>query len=111
MIINPQSGIYITLNSDEETLCLCFNLLQEFRTRGVGIGGGKTIVALDGVSLAISQGEIFGLLGRNGAGKTTLIKILTTLLAPTRGQAFVNGRCPLSSGGYYLPYRYSSWLG
>src|SRR5712691_267012 len=67
------------------------DLRREFRTRGIGIGTGKTIVALDRVSLAISQSEIFGLLGRNGAGKTTLIKILTTLLAPTTGQAFVNG--------------------
>ena len=98
------------LQAHEVPAIQTIDLRREFRTRGVGMGG-KTIVALDGVSLAISQGEIFGLLGRNGAGKTTLIKILTTLLAPTRGQAFVNGRCPLSSGGYYLPYSYSSWLG
>ncbi len=51
----------------------------------------KTIKALHGVSLTIEQGELFGLLGRNGAGKTTLIKVLTTLLAPTSGRAFVNG--------------------
>ena len=49
------------------------------------------LVALDDVNVDVPQGEILGLLGPNGAGKTTLIKILTTLLSPTNGKAWVDG--------------------
>ena len=47
--------------------------------------------ALDGLSLTVKRGEIFGLLGRNGAGKTTLLRVLTTLVAPTAGEVSVLG--------------------
>jgi ABC-2 type transport system ATP-binding protein len=47
--------------------------------------------AVNGVSFTVEEGEIFGLLGPNGAGKSTLIRMLTTLLQPTRGTAKVNG--------------------
>ncbi len=66
------------------------DLRRVYQQSGIGKTR-KTITALGGVSLTIEQGELFGLLGRNGAGKTTLIKVLTTLLAPTSGKAFVNG--------------------
>ena len=51
----------------------------------------KELVALKNINLDINEGELFGVLGPNGAGKTTLIKILTTLLAPSTGSAFVSG--------------------
>ena len=47
--------------------------------------------ALAGVDLAIPAGTVFGLLGPNGAGKTTTVRILTTLLRPDSGRAWVNG--------------------
>ena len=47
--------------------------------------------ALDGVTLRVARGEVFGLLGPNGSGKTTMIRILSTILKPTSGTATVNG--------------------
>lgn len=47
--------------------------------------------AVDDVSFSVAAGEIFGLLGPNGAGKTTTLRMLSGLLRPTRGEAFIDG--------------------
>jgi len=52
--------------------------------------GDKT--AVDDLNLEIAEGEFFCYLGPNGAGKTTTIKMLTGLIRPTRGAAFLGGR-------------------
>jgi ABC-2 type transport system ATP-binding protein len=50
-----------------------------------------TTRALDGLDLAVPEGTVLGLLGPNGAGKTTAVRVLSTLLQPDGGRAFVRG--------------------
>ena len=50
-----------------------------------------SLTALEGLNLSIEEGETFALLGPNGAGKTTAIKLLTTLLKPSSGDAWIDG--------------------
>ena len=62
-----------------------------YKIRGSKKEEAKELIALNKINLEVQPGELFGLLGPNGAGKTTLIKILTTLLSATSGEAFVAG--------------------
>ena len=50
------------------------------------------LAAVDAVSFEVSAGEIFGLVGPDGAGKTTIMRLLTGILEPTAGQAWVNAK-------------------
>jgi ABC-2 type transport system ATP-binding protein len=69
------------------------------QVRGMSFGAGRAgkretkaayeVVALDGLTLEVRPGEIFGLLGPNGAGKSTTVGILTTRVKPTQGDAWV----------------------
>ncbi|MEW6723514.1 MAG: ABC transporter ATP-binding protein [Bacillota bacterium] len=54
----------------------------------------KVFIAVNAVSFQVAPGEVFGLLGPNGAGKTTTIKMISTLLRPTRGRVLVHGIDP-----------------
>ena len=71
------------------------NLKRDYETSiGLFQKEKKIVHAINDISFEVEKGEIFGLLGPNGAGKTSTIKILTTLLAPTDGEARVLGhRC------------------
>jgi len=51
----------------------------------------KSLIAVDGISFSVDEGEVFGFLGPNGAGKTTTINMLCTLLSPTGGTAEIAG--------------------
>src|SRR5215472_2823973 len=52
---------------------------------------GSATLAVDDLTLAIPEGTVFGFLGPNGAGKTTTVRMLSALIAPTRGSAVVAG--------------------
>jgi ABC-2 type transport system ATP-binding protein len=64
------------------------DLRKTFKT---GLLQRKAVAAVKGVSFTVERGEIFGFLGPNGAGKTTTIKMLTGLIRPTSGEAYLFG--------------------
>lgn len=69
------------MNPDDENAIVIEGLVKRF----------GDVLAVDDLNLVIKRGELFGLLGPNGAGKTTTINILSGLLQPTSGTAYVGG--------------------
>ena len=63
------------------------NLTKVYKLKG----SRNEVRALDNLNLSIKKGEIFGLLGPNGSGKTTFVQVLTTSLAPTSGDVYIDG--------------------
>ena len=78
-----------TVTDDRERLIDVRALEKKFK---VGFLERKSVAAVKGVSFDVRRGEIFGFLGPNGAGKTTTIKMLTGLIAPSGGEAFLFGK-------------------
>jgi len=64
------------------------NLTKDYE---IGFWRKRKVRALDGLSLSVEAGEIFGFLGANGAGKTTTLKLLMRLTFPTAGKARILG--------------------
>ncbi|RHK93661.1 ATP-binding cassette domain-containing protein [Phocaeicola plebeius] len=60
--------------------------------------------ALDGVSITVPEGQVFGLLGPNGAGKTTLIRIINRITAPDAGEVWFDGRLSRPEDIYSIGY-------
>lgn len=60
--------------------------------------------ALDGVSIKVPKGKVYGLLGPNGAGKTTLIRIINRITAPDEGEVLINGRHSEQQDIYNIGY-------
>ncbi|MDP9419391.1 MAG: ATP-binding cassette domain-containing protein [Actinomycetota bacterium] len=76
---------------DEARLARAIDQGEIIRTEALSKTYPGGLRAVDGLDLAVGQGEVFGLLGPNGAGKTTTIGMLTTRVVPTSGRATVGG--------------------
>src|SRR6478672_12796714 len=80
------------------------NLTKDYE---IGFWRKRKVRALDGLSLSVEAGEIFGFLGANGAGKTTTLKLLMRLTFPTEGKARILGAdiddVSMHQGIGYLP--------
>lgn len=72
-------------------------LRKTFKSRDQKKGKSEMVEAVKGINLQVAEGEIFGFLGPNGAGKTTTLRMLTTLIPPTDGQAKIVGHDLLKS--------------
>lgn len=86
---SPLDKPHPSVNSDPERDVPLIQVRE--LTKTYADSSGHSVVALDRLSFSVVRGEVLGLIGSNGAGKSTALRILSTMLKPTRGIALVNG--------------------
>jgi oligopeptide/dipeptide ABC transporter ATP-binding protein len=88
-LLAPHGGLDVT-----EALLRAEDLVMHYPTKAGGRPGrrGTAVKAVDGVSLAVQPGEVFGLVGESGCGKSTLGRLLLRIEAPTAGRVFFEGQ-------------------
>lgn len=78
-----------------ENICKAFKISK--KQQALEKTDSKYNIAVDDLSFSVYEGEIFGLIGTNGAGKTTTLRILSTLIKPDKGDAFIDGESIISN--------------
>ena len=73
-------------------------LIKEFFTKRHKEKGERNFRALDGVTLSIQKGEVFGIVGPNGAGKSTILRVMAGIYSPDQGSIQIKGRVVLLAG-------------
>src|SRR5438874_5291172 len=79
-----RGGTRMNSTSADDSLAIDLRHVAKVYPRGV--------LALQGIEMRVGRGEVFGLLGPNGAGKSTLVKIMMTVVHPTRDEGTILGR-------------------
>ena len=93
----PQTNDLTRAGGRTDTISVTIDPIRTFALRKTYHSGRREVRAVDGVDLAVDEGQFFGLLGPNGAGKSTIIGMLTTRVLPTSGAAQVYGVDVVSS--------------
>src|SRR3982074_1278119 len=92
MAIQVREATRSEMNKQKRTVALAANGVRKAFPSARRLPGGRVGVrAVDDVSLEVSRGEIYGLLGANGSGKSTLIRLFSTLLTPDAGTVSIFG--------------------
>lgn len=87
-----ESTPIVTANANTQSPVVCSSVTRQYNAdQGVFDGQGRTVTALDSVSLSVAAGEVVGIAGPSGSGKSTLLHLLAGLDSPTAGSVVIRG--------------------